>query len=65
MDDVTTSAATVEDVDELYEFMLDDFLQEPSLNAAIGLTREDAAQCYRGEKMGNIILVVLKFIFQT
>ncbi|KAF8385784.1 hypothetical protein PRIPAC_74926 [Pristionchus pacificus] len=47
MDEVTTSVAVADDVAELHEFMLDDFLREPSINAAIGLTRQEAKQCYR------------------
>ncbi|GMR43678.1 hypothetical protein PMAYCL1PPCAC_13873, partial [Pristionchus mayeri] len=43
---VITSIASVDDVAELHEFMLDEFLHE-SLNAAIALTREEATQCYR------------------
>ncbi|GMS94043.1 hypothetical protein PENTCL1PPCAC_16218, partial [Pristionchus entomophagus] len=44
MDPVSTLIANSDDVDELLEFMLYDFLHEPSLNASINLTIEDAEQ---------------------
>lgn len=60
MDEVTTSVAVADDVAELHEFMLDDFLREPSINAAIGLTRQEAKQCYRGiqRKQGRCLLAL-------
>ncbi|GMS82020.1 hypothetical protein PENTCL1PPCAC_4195 [Pristionchus entomophagus] len=47
IDAVTTSFATLNDVDEMHEFLLRDYLHNTSLNAAINLTREEAAPRYR------------------
>ncbi|GMR43398.1 hypothetical protein PMAYCL1PPCAC_13593 [Pristionchus mayeri] len=54
MDSVTTSVATANDVEEVYEFMMEEFLPEPSLNAAINLQKEDVSQCYHGSR-GRIV----------
>ncbi|GMR55597.1 hypothetical protein PMAYCL1PPCAC_25792 [Pristionchus mayeri] len=41
------SFATKSDVPEIHEFLLSDFLFAPSINAAIGLTRDDTYVRYR------------------
>ncbi|GMR55643.1 hypothetical protein PMAYCL1PPCAC_25838, partial [Pristionchus mayeri] len=48
------SFATHPDVPEIHEFLLSDFLFSRALNAAIGLTREDAYDIYRGIVKENI-----------
>ncbi|GMS94254.1 hypothetical protein PENTCL1PPCAC_16429 [Pristionchus entomophagus] len=47
MDAVRTYIATLNDIDEMHEFLLNDFLLGASLSVAINLTREQADQGFR------------------
>lgn len=54
----TFTIATPSDVQEIFEFLLTDFLFNTSLNGAIGMTREDAYDRYLGEQINWVKWII-------
>lgn len=51
--DFTISIASAQDVLDIHEFLISDFLYNKSLNSAVGLTEEDACDALLGQFQSN------------